>query len=118
MSPVAGARPKISIVGSPNDFRDQTNCTPINSALSSIVIKGQKSSRQLQFDCDDKHELIRVSLERRAEAAKPRRAKQSSTKMLNASAASTPKISQQIPPPVMSPRQTLDDLQEMVVDFS
>ena len=120
MSPAVGARPKLSITARPNDFRDETNCTPINSALSSILIKGQKSSRQLQFDCDEKHEIIRVSLERRAEAAKPRRVKQSSTKVLNSSAAvsSTPRQSQQLAPPKPSPRRTLDDLQDMVVDFS
>ena len=47
--------------------RETANCTPINSALNSIVTRGQQSSRQLIFDCDGKHELTRRSAEKKTD---------------------------------------------------
>jgi len=47
--------------------RETANCTPINSALNSIVTRGQQSSRQLMFDCDGKHELTRRSAEKKTD---------------------------------------------------
>jgi hypothetical protein len=47
--------------------RETANCTPINSALNSIVTRGQQSSRQLMFDCDGRHELTRRSAEKKTD---------------------------------------------------
>ena len=49
------------------EARESANCTPINNALKSMVLKGQESSRQLMFDCDAKHELTRRSAEKKRE---------------------------------------------------
>jgi hypothetical protein len=51
--------------GSPKELRESVNCTPISNALNTIVIKGQKSSRQLQFECESNHDLTRLSAEKR-----------------------------------------------------
>ena len=88
--------------GGPSDFRNIVNCTPINNTLNTIVTKGQKSSRQLQFDCDDHHELTRSSAEKKMKASHHR----------NLTDFKTPKEHN------TSLNGTLDDLQDLVIDFT